>query len=479
MNDVERKLYAARTRLILEKPFLGALVLRLPLREAVGSWCTTSATDARSLYYSAAYVESLSFSQVQFVLAHEALHCGLSHFARREHRDINRWNIACDHAVNPLLIADGLELPPGALYDESYTGLSAEEIYPLISSDSDEQTLDQHLYDDPDNANSDAHSQDPPGNNDQPEQEPDGRSQSDSSPQQTKSKSAVKPKPRGESDTSKRPTDPTTDCPPAARETGTSAASNDRTEPGAEGFPGHDSESGNDNDQTPGEPATDSPAPSQKPSPLTAQERAALATQWQQRLAGAVQQATQAGKMNGSVARIIERLQRSSVPWRTLLARFMSGTARVDYNLLRPTQRRSGDAILPSLYSRQTNIVIAVDTSGSIAQEELNVFVTEVNAIKSLVNAKITLLACDRELDGPWVFEPWEQLVLPSTLQGGGGTDFTPVFDWMQVGARYADLLVYFTDACGRFPAVAPNFETLWLVKGSAKVPWGQRIQLN
>ncbi len=185
--------------------------------------------------------------------------------------------------------------------------------------------------------------------------------------------------------------------------------------------------------------------------------------------------------MNGSVARIIDRLLRSTIPWRTLLARFMGSTARVDYNMMRPSQRRSGEAILPSLHTRQTRAVIAIDTSGSIDPDELNAFVTEVNAIKSLVNAQIILLACDRQLDpdAPWIFEPWENLVLPGTLQGGGGTDFRPVFSWVAEHAVQADLVVYFTDAQGRFPDRPASVETLWLVKGAAPVPWGQRIQLN
>jgi len=204
-----------------------------------------------------------------------------------------------------------------------------------------------------------------------------------------------------------------------------------------------------------------------------------LNTQWQQRLVGAAQQASVAGKMSASVARMVDRLLR--LPWRNLLARFMSGTARTDYNLMRPSQRRGGDAILPSLHTHQTNVLIALDTSGSIEQDEIAEFITEINAIKGLVNARITLLACDSELDddGPWVYESWEQLTLPKTLKGDGGTDFVPVFDWMQLSTIPPDLLIYFTDAKGRFPSQAPGIETLWLVKGSADVPWGQRIQLN
>ena len=40
-----------------------------------------------------------------------------------------RWNIACDYAINPLLVEAGFELPEGALLDPAYAGLSAEDIY--------------------------------------------------------------------------------------------------------------------------------------------------------------------------------------------------------------------------------------------------------------------------------------------------------------------------------------------------------------
>ena len=473
MNEVETKLAAARTRLILDKPFLGALVLRLPLREANGSWCDTSATDARSIYYSPGYIEPLSLGQVQFVLAHEALHCGLSHFARREHRDLNRWNIACDHAVNPLLVEDGLELPPGALYNEDYTGLSAEEIYPLIKSDTDEETLDKHLYDSPDRSKSDEsfdndcnqdqekNSESPTPESPGPESDEPAQRQPEQQPEQQQQRQSNQKSDQSRDQEAEHEQQKKQKQDPA----GTPAQMSNHKSNGIEFEHTHSS----------------SGSALQAPLPLSAQEKVQLNTQWQQRLVGAAQQASQAGKMNGSVARLIERLLRSTVPWRTLLARYMSGSSRTDYNIMRPSQRRTGEAILPSLHTRQTNIVIALDTSGSIEQDELAVFIAEVNAIKSLVNAKITLLACDWQLDeeGPWVFEPWEHLTLPRTLQGGGGTDFSPVFDWMHSNPIQADLVIYFTDAQGRFPSRPSGTETLWLVKGSAEVPWGQRIQLN
>ena len=73
---------------------------------AAPDWCATIATDARAVYYNADYIAGLNLEQTQFVLAHEALHCALAHFARRQHRVQRRWDLACDLAVNPLLAHD-------------------------------------------------------------------------------------------------------------------------------------------------------------------------------------------------------------------------------------------------------------------------------------------------------------------------------------------------------------------------------------
>lgn len=400
-RDVDTKLSAARTRLILDKPFLGALVLRLPMKAADPKWCPTTATDARAFYYNTDYIDALSLEQTQFMLAHEALHCALSHFARREHRIKRRWDLACDLAINPLLVKDGLKPPPGALMMAQFDGMTAEEIYPSTDEfEDDHEPLDEHLYD---------------------HENVEGGSGGGSSEQMT-----------GES----------------------AAGGQAADESSRQGAP--------------------------RPQPLSETERQQLEVQWQQRLAGAAQQAMRAGKLGGGLARLVDHLLQPKLPWRMLLARYMTAIARDDYNYTRPS-RREGDAILPSLRSHQVDVVVALDTSGSINVEELGEFMSEVDAIKGQVRARLTLHACDADLasDGPWEFEPWEEFKLPRDFTGGGGTRFTPVFDWANRCDRSPDLLVYFTDAQGEFPPQEPAFPVLWLVKGKARVPWGQRIQLN
>ena len=163
-----------------------------------------------------------------------------------------------------------------------------------------------------------------------------------------------------------------------------------------------------------------------------------------------------------------------------LLARYMTSMARDDYTYLRPS-RREGDFILPSLRSAQVDLVVAVDTSGSIKSPEMDEFLAEINALKGQMRARIALLACDSQLakNCPWVFEPWEEFRMPDSITGGGGTDFQPVFDWVANQGLKPELLVYFTDAQGSFPLQEPDYPVIWLVKGRTSTPWGQRIQLN
>jgi predicted metal-dependent peptidase len=402
--DVETKLAAARTRLILDKPFLGALVLRLPLREASPSWCRSVATDARHFYYNRGYIDRLSVEQTQFVLSHEALHCALSHFARRGHRVQRRWDLACDFAINPLLVRDGLRPPPEAAILDLYEGMTAEEIYPCLDDSLDNETLDQHIY---------------------------GGDEGGQGGQ------------RG----------------------------------GAQGQQTHGGQAGSAPEEPRGEDAEEGEPVAQ---PLSAREREDLERQWGQYVAAAANRAEQAGRLSGVMARLVDDRLQPQLPWRSLLAQYFFQNARSDYNYMRPS-RREGESILPSLRSSQCELVIALDTSGSIGQEDLALFVAEINAIKGTLPVRTTLLACDAELaqDAPWTFEPWEEFSPPGSLVGGGGTSFRPVFEWIESEHLRPDVLLYFTDALGEFPDDPPSFPVLWLVKGRAPVPWGRRIQLN
>ena len=108
------------------------------------------------------------------------------------------------------------------------------------------------------------------------------------------------------------------------------------------------------------------------------------------------------------------------MPWRTLLARYLISAARDDYSFQR-SSRRDGDALLPRLASGEVNVVIAIDTSGSIGEEEMREFASELDALKGQVRANLVLHACDDKLcaEGPWHFAPWDPVTLPKNHQRG------------------------------------------------------------
>lgn len=396
----KRKLEAARARLILDRPFIGELLMHLPLVEHAR--CTSIATDARALYYNRDYVDRLSFADARFMLAHEALHCALLHFHRRGHRLAARWDRACDYCVNQLLADDGFVPPEGALLDPAYRGLSAEEIYAVLPAASDEQTLDEHWF---------------------------GRAGG--------GETAIASDRAGDA-------------------SATESADAAFLEAHRDGF-----------DEVATRGTTLMPAE-------------ALAEAWQDRLAAAAIEAAQVGTLGSAFNDALDRLIQPRLPWRALLARYLVSVAREDYSYGRPS-RREGAALLPALHSGQVELVLALDVSGSINHQDFAEFLSEIDALKAQIRARVTLFACDAELapSAPWSFETWQPIELPEDLAGGGGTRFTPVFEWLEARGMRPDALLYFTDAQGEFPALEPDYPVLWLVKGNAPVPWGHRVQLN
>ena len=129
------RIQKARTALVLDHPFFGSLLFRLKGRESRS--IKTMATDGVSLYWNPEFVETLNAATLAGTLAHEVMHPALHHHVRRSGRDPKRWNMACDYAINPLLIDAGLSLPDGILFDNRFRGMSAEQIYNLLETGSE------------------------------------------------------------------------------------------------------------------------------------------------------------------------------------------------------------------------------------------------------------------------------------------------------------------------------------------------------
>ena len=135
-------------------------------------------------------------------------------------------------------------------------------------------------------------------------------------------------------------------------------------------------------------------------------------------------------------------------------------------------------------------MVLAVDKSGSISQQEMGQFLSELGRLRGLTDCKLTLLHCDAAIQRVGVTGGRDATVLPAIngqrrFAGGGGTDFRPVFDWVRQqqarGEPAPDALIYCTDGYGTFPPQPPTYPLVWIVTAAsgAQFPFGKTIRLE
>ena len=119
-----------RIQLMLRQPFLASAIaaFRLVVVDEV-PWCPTMATDGVIVCVNRGWAQTQSRPHLEFVLAHEVMHCVLGHIDRRSYRDAFVWNVAVDYATNLFLVEAGLTCPPSGLFDRRFRGLTSEEIY--------------------------------------------------------------------------------------------------------------------------------------------------------------------------------------------------------------------------------------------------------------------------------------------------------------------------------------------------------------
>lgn len=137
MTSIDRdalvKLTKARTGLLIDQPFFGALAMRLELVETPG--VKTLDVNGKIVRYNPKFINSLDSDLCKSALAHEVMHCVLNHCgteARGKGLNPQKWNYATDYAVNGILKDAGFTIGKGWLHDAQYAGMSAEHIYKMI-----------------------------------------------------------------------------------------------------------------------------------------------------------------------------------------------------------------------------------------------------------------------------------------------------------------------------------------------------------
>jgi len=162
------------------------------------------------------------------------------------------------------------------------------------------------------------------------------------------------------------------------------------------------------------------------------------------------------GEIEGVI--IIEEVTKQKFNWRGYIRRFTGVSTKVfTKKIRRKENRRFSDNPGLKVKMRQ-HMLLAIDTSGSVSDNELKEFMSEIYHIYKC-GVDITVIQCDTRIRS---IEPYKGKFEMNVL-GRGGTEFDPVLEYFNANLKKYTSLVYFTDGeC--YTRVKPRGNTLWVL---------------
>jgi len=220
-----------------------------------------------------------------------------------------------------------------------------------------------------------------------------------------------------------------------------------------------------------------------KGKPKTQAELDRLSAQWKVKVSQSANATKIMGKMTSGLERLVGQILKPLVDWREVLMRFIVRHKNDLRTLARPNRRFIGQGMyLPSVSGESLgDIAIAVDCSGSVSQDELDQFSAEVKTIwEDLYPTRLHVLYFDSRVAHYDEFNRGDDVVIKP--HGGGGTAFSPVFEYLDEKCIEPVACVFLTDLyCDDF-GTEPTYPVLWVdttVNNNSKVPFGEVVKMH
>ena len=446
MNS-ENRIIKARAKLMKGNIGMASMLLSLELIEA-SDRCETMATDGINIYWNDEFVKTLTDSQIQAVLVHEACHVIWEHPLRNVSKKWNHdiWNVATDYVINAWVVYDlGMELPEDGLLDRKYHGKSAEQVARELTNNNEalEDAIEEmkSKSDDSDESESDE------GDSQNDDGDSDDGNEDESQDGNGSGKSLL---------------DELADMKPSMGEV----------------WMPKDEE---------GNPLSESAMAEVK-------ENIQRAILMADKLEGCSEGGT--STMNGAV----QQLNETYVDWVDVMRDLLNSAKSNNPTWSRLNKRHSWRGVnLPSNDNEPQGgeIVVAIDTSASVSQQELNIFATETqNLCEECGINKVRVTYCDTSIaKNPTTGEWWDEFDLDNeelefNLRGGGGTRFEPPFNLFNDETEDTEdviAFVYFTDGyCSVDSKVEPSVPVIWALSTNESYmrdyydyPFGETVHIN
>ena len=392
--EVIDKIVVARVGLLLRHPFFGNMATRLQIKEC-DDWCPTAATDGRNLYFNTEFFSKMNSKEIEFVIAHEILHCVFDHMTRREDRDPQLHNIACDYIVNNTLVRDNIGEKPKDVeifQDWKYDGWASEAVYDDIYKKGKKameqlgKLLDEHI--------------------DWEKGESTGGTKQD----------------------------------PNSKQKGKAPA-------------------------------------------YSKEEMEQIKNEIKESMMAAAQ-AAGAGNLPKEVEGIIQQFTEPKMNWRELLQQQIQSVVKNDYTFARPSRKgwHSGVILPGTNYDETIDICIAIDTSGSIMNQQVEDFLGEVQGIMDQYkDYNIKIWCFDTAVHNEQDFNASGESIDSYKMEGGGGTDFMANWEYMKENDIVPKKFIMFTDGYPWDTWGDENYcDTLFVINGhhdkNMEAPFGTTV---
>ena len=162
------------------------------------------------------------------------------------------------------------------------------------------------------------------------------------------------------------------------------------------------------------------------------------------------------GEIEGVI--VIEEITKPKFDWRSYVRRFTGTSTKVFTKKIRRKENRRYDDNPGLKIKMKQHMLLAIDTSGSVSNEELTEFMNEIHHIYK-AGVDITMVQCDTSIRSIEQYKGKHEM----NVTGRGGTEFDPVLDYYNANQKKYTSLVYFTDGeC--YTSVKPKGRVLWVL---------------
>ena len=199
---------------------------------------------------------------------------------------------------------------------------------------------------------------------------------------------------------------------------------------------------------------------------------------WTQVMASAAEAASRRGDLPGNMKKYVGKLLKPRMHWKQLLTKYVVSNTMDDYSYSKPHKRMASTNIFfPKTKGSKIDLTIAIDTSGSISNKDLQVFLSELNGVtKQFKNVNLRYLQHDTTIVFDKMYDQYSlNKIFVEPMHGGGGTSHKKIFELAY--KTKPQTLICFTDGYSDIEDCKKYNNTIFVLVGNnEKMLFGKTV---